>query len=175
MGNQPRYPFSIERVCGDKACMVTRTTSGWRGNIDYLNSDILPGVYNSLSLRNAMSILPSTSSELPEKPNWRWLFHIAKLDGWAGNASTKLAGDHFSAVCICYGTASCLIPSHLINHASPILSNELSNTSVWLCYGTAPQPLILSLWSYQLCLSHLIKQTIYPFPSHHCLALWMIL
>jgi len=46
---------------------------------------------------------------------------------------------------ICYGTASCLIPSHLINHASPILSNELSNTSVWLCYGTAPQPLILSL------------------------------
>ena len=45
----------------------------------------------------------------------------------------------------CYGTASCLISSHLINHASPILSNELSNTSVWLCYGTAPQPLILSL------------------------------
>ena len=43
------------------------------------------------------------------------------------------------------------------------------------CYGTAPQPLILSLWSYQLCLSHLIKQTIYPFPSHYCLALWMIL
>jgi len=39
----------------------------------------------------------------------------------------------------CYGTASCLIPSHLINHASPILSNELFNTSVWLCYcyGTA--------------------------------------
>jgi len=34
---------------------------------------------------------------------------------------------------ICYGTASCLISSHLIN------------TSVWLCYGTAPQPLILSL------------------------------
>jgi len=75
----------------------------------------------------------------------------------------------------CYGTASCLISSHLINHASPILSNELSNTSVWLCYGTAPQPLILSLWSYQLCLSHLIKQTIYSFPSHHCLALWTIL
>ena len=46
---------------------------------------------------------------------------------------------------VCYGTASCLISSHLINHASPILSNELSNTSVWLCYGTAPQPLILSL------------------------------
>ena len=33
----------------------------------------------------------------------------------------------------CYRTASCLISSHLIN------------TSVWLCYGTAPQPLILSL------------------------------
>ena len=33
---------------------------------------------------------------------------------------------------LCYGTASCLISSHLINHASPILSNELSNTSVWL-------------------------------------------
>jgi len=33
----------------------------------------------------------------------------------------------------CYGTASCLISSHLIN------------TSVWLYYGTAPQPLILSL------------------------------
>jgi len=43
------------------------------------------------------------------------------------------------------------------------------------CYRTAPQPLILSLWSYQLCLSHLIKQTIYFFPSHHCLALWTIL
>jgi len=63
----------------------------------------------------------------------------------------------------CYSTASCLISSHLIN------------TSVWLCYGTASQPLILSLWSYQLCLSHLIKQTIYSFPSHHCLALWTIL
>jgi len=25
--------------------------------------------------------------------------------------------------------------------------------------------------SYQPCLSHLIKQTIYPFPSHHCLVL----
>jgi len=46
---------------------------------------------------------------------------------------------------ICYRTVSCLISSHLINHASPILSNELSKTSVWLCYGTAPQPLILSL------------------------------
>ena len=45
----------------------------------------------------------------------------------------------------CYGTASCFIPSHLINHASPILSNKLSNTSVWLCYETALQPLILSL------------------------------
>jgi len=35
----------------------------------------------------------------------------------------------------CYGTASCLISSHFINHASSILSNELSNTyliSVWL-------------------------------------------
>jgi len=31
----------------------------------------------------------------------------------------------------CYGTASCLL-SYLINHASPILSNELSNTSVWM-------------------------------------------
>ena len=45
----------------------------------------------------------------------------------------------------------------------------------WHCYGTALQPLILSLWSYQLCLSHLIKQTIYSFLSHHCLALWTIL
>jgi len=44
-----------------------------------------------------------------------------------------------------------------------------------VCYGTASQPLILPLWSYQLYLSHLIKQTIYPFPSHHCLALWTIL
>jgi len=33
---------------------------------------------------------------------------------------------------MCYRTASCLISSHLINYASPILSNELSNTSVWL-------------------------------------------
>ena len=55
------------------------------------------------------------------------------------SATVEHPGDH------CYGTASCLISSHLINHASPILSNELSNTSVWLCYRTAPQPLILSL------------------------------
>jgi len=48
-------------------------------------------------------------------------------------------------------------------------------TTTDACYRTAPQPLILSLWSYQLCLSHLIKQTIYPFPSHYCLALWTIL
>jgi len=38
---------------------------------------------------------------------------------------------------ICYGTASCLISSHLINHASPILSNELSNTSVWLLWNSS--------------------------------------
>jgi len=37
----------------------------------------------------------------------------------------------------CYGTASCLILSHLINHASPILSNELSNTSVWLLWNSS--------------------------------------
>jgi len=45
----------------------------------------------------------------------------------------------------CYGTASCLISSHLINHAPPILSNELSNTSVWLCYETAPYLISLIL------------------------------
>jgi len=37
----------------------------------------------------------------------------------------------------CYRTASCLISSHLINHASPILSNELSNTSVWLLWNSS--------------------------------------
>jgi len=40
----------------------------------------------------------------------------------------------------CYGTASCLISSRLINHASPILSNELSNTyliSVWLLWNSS--------------------------------------
>jgi len=40
----------------------------------------------------------------------------------------------------CYGTASCLISSHLINHTSPILSNELSNTyliSVWLLWNSS--------------------------------------
>jgi len=36
---------------------------------------------------------------------------------------------------ICYGTASCLL-SYLINHASPILSNELSNTSVWMLWNS---------------------------------------
>ena len=50
----------------------------------------------------------------------------------------------------CYGTAPCLILSYLINHASPILSNELSNTyliSVWL-FRTAPYSIfyILSLF-----------------------------
>ena len=40
----------------------------------------------------------------------------------------------------CYGTAPCLILSHLINHASSILSNELSNTyliSVWLLWNSS--------------------------------------
>jgi len=36
-----------------------------------------------------------------------------------------------------YGTASCLILSYLINHASPILSNELSNTSVWMLWNSS--------------------------------------
>jgi len=36
-------------------------------------------------------------------------------------------------------------------------------------------PLSYLISSYQPCLSHLIKQTIYPFSSHHCLALWTIL
>ena len=45
----------------------------------------------------------------------------------------------------CYGTASCLL-SYLINHASPILSNELStlilsnelsNTSVWMLWNSS--------------------------------------
>jgi len=35
----------------------------------------------------------------------------------------------------CYGTVSCLL-SYLINHASPILSNELSNTSVWMLWNS---------------------------------------
>jgi len=37
----------------------------------------------------------------------------------------------------CYGTAPCLISSHLINHASSILSNELTNTSVWLLWNSS--------------------------------------
>ena len=40
----------------------------------------------------------------------------------------------------CYGTASCLISSYLINYASLILSNELSNTyliSVWLLWNSS--------------------------------------
>jgi len=40
----------------------------------------------------------------------------------------------------CYGTGPCFISSHLINHASPILSNELSNTyliSVWLLWNSS--------------------------------------
>ena len=48
-------------------------------------------------------------------------------------ASKKKKTYSWDGIHICYGTASCLISSHLIN------------TSVWLCYGTAPQPLILSL------------------------------
>ena len=67
----------------------------------------------------------------------------------SGSAKSLCTGSHPRAIPgvlgHCYRTASCIISSHLINHASPILSNELSNTLVWLCYGTAPQPLILSL------------------------------
>jgi len=47
-------------------------------------------------------------------------------------ACQKLTADHF-----CYGTASCLISSYLINHASPILSNALSNTSVWMLWNSS--------------------------------------
>jgi len=36
----------------------------------------------------------------------------------------------------CYGTASCLL-SYLINYISPILSNELSNTSVWMLWNSS--------------------------------------
>ena len=37
---------------------------------------------------------------------------------------------------LCYGTASCLL-SYLINHASPISSNELSNTSVGMLWNSS--------------------------------------
>ena len=48
----------------------------------------------------------------------------------------------------CYGTASCLL-SYLINHASPILSNELSNTSVWMLWNSSLFNLLhfIIIWS----------------------------
>ena len=57
----------------------------------------------------------------------------------------------------CYGIASCLISSHPINHASPILSNELSNTSVWLLWNSSLFNLLhfIIVWScghyYKVC------------------------
>ena len=47
------------------------------------------------------------------------------------------AGQNLASSASCYGTASCLISSYFINHASPILSNELSNTSVWMLWNSS--------------------------------------
>jgi len=60
--------------------------------------------------------------EIEIKENERKLTEISLMKGLEG---------------VCYGTASCLISSYLINHASPILSNELSNTSVWMLWNSS--------------------------------------
>jgi len=63
----------------------------------------------------------------------------------------------------CYGTASCLISSHLINHASPILSNELFNTyliSVWLLWNSS----LFNLWHFIIVWS-----------CGHCYKVWQLL
>ena len=77
----------------------------------------------------------------------------------------------------CYGTASCLISSHLINHASPILSNELSNTSVWLLWNSSLFNLLhLSLFGlvdivirFDSCLA--LLHTADSMPSHYFILL----
>jgi len=62
---------------------------------------------------------------------------------WKERREGGESGDIFSAqlsivmlLFLCYRTASCLL-SYLINHASPILSNELSNTSVWMLWNSS--------------------------------------
>jgi len=60
------------------------------------------------------------------------------LHGWGlGDASAASRPKTHLWAHYCYGTASCLISSYLINHASPILSNELSNTSVWMLWNSS--------------------------------------
>jgi len=59
----------------------------------------------------------------------------------------------------------------------PAVSHAARSQHTTVSHGNAPPSLLWNsllsylISSYQLCLSHLIKQTIYPFPSHHCLAL----
>ena len=76
-----------------------------------------------------------------------------------------------------YGTASCLISSHLINHVSPILSNELS-TLQFGCYRTALYLIfyILSLFGlvdiiirFDSCLA--LLHTADSMPSHYFILL----
>ena len=77
---------------------------------------------------------------------FRWLLSAT----WRGPLRTSGESSRSMASgCHCYGTASCLISSHLINHASPILSNELFNTSVWLLWNSSSFNLLhfIIVWS----------------------------
>ena len=73
---------------------------------------------------------------------------------------------------ICERTTSLLAQNMLYISARVIFITLWRCTTACMLWNSLLSYLISS---YQPCLSHLIKQTIYPFPSHHCLALWTIL
>ena len=143
--------------------------------------------------RLGVAFLPSSPLPSPSPPSPLWLY--IGLTYWTGPFSSlsalrspswpweiRLSVAHLWYVDIFF---------FMDNEYKIVFSSwEIQEGSLWLTFVTIKwymhfilgeyltvmeQPLILSLWSYQLCLSHLIKQTIYSFPSHHCLALWTIL
>ena len=82
----------------------------------YLIHLVIPGSCQNPDVR----LLPSQWIESP---------FILLTAGTAYTQSVPFCG-------FCYGAASCLL-SYLINHASSILSNELSNTSVWMLWNSS--------------------------------------
>jgi len=95
--------------------------------------------HNTVSIIMPSSVLSSESEvedddvSIPHKSrHHQWHCQIAGTISDFPTPVNALLDSGVHVVLICYGTASCLISSYLINHASPILSNELSNTSVWM-------------------------------------------
>ena len=89
---------------------------------------------------------------------WIWTSGRNQAPNWVRDPQTNI----YTISSSCYGTASCLISSYLINHASPILSNELFNTSVWMLWNSSLFNLLhlIIVWScghyYKVCVCALI-------------------